>query len=111
MPSLAFLCLDGLHAPIHLGFYVGALKAVFLSSFSGITTSIPQESAACAFITRDQRLSSSRRLTQQPYSAQRGSFAASVWGHVNPSFSQLKYRVADKTKNCRLGHALKATIA
>ena len=25
--------------------------------------------------------------------------------------SQLKYRVADKTKNCRLGHALKATTA
>ena len=94
MLSLAFLCLDGLHAPSHLCFYVGALKAVFLSSFSGITTSIPQASAACAF-TRDQRLSSSRRLaaqnrhrtrrtraTQQPYSAQRGSFAASVWGHV-----------------------------
>ena len=52
MLSLAFLCLNGLHAPSHLCFYVGALKAVFLSSFSGITTSIPQESAACAFITR-----------------------------------------------------------
>ena len=63
MLSLAFLSLDGLHAPSHLCFYVGALKAVFLSSFSDITTSFPQESAACAFITRDQRLSSSRRLT------------------------------------------------
>ena len=95
MLSLAFLCLDGVHAPSHLCFSVGALKAVFLSSFSGITTSFPQESAACALITRDQTLSSSRRLaaqnrhrihrtraTQQPYSAQRGSFAASVWGHV-----------------------------
>ena len=83
MLSLEFLCLDGLHAPSHLCFYVGALRAVFLSSFSGITTSIPQEPAACAFITRDQRLSPSRRLsaqtrhrthrtraTQQPHSAQ-----------------------------------------
>ena len=95
MLSPEFLCLDGLHAPIHLCFYVRALKGVFFSSFSGIATSIPQESAACVFITRDQRLSSSRRLsaqnrhrthrtraTQQPYSAQRWSFAASVWGHV-----------------------------
>ena len=60
-------------------------KATFLSSFPGITASTLQESAACAFITRDQKLSSSRRLsaqtrhrthrtraTQQPYSAQPG---------------------------------------
>ena len=80
-----FLCLDSLHAPTHLWFYVSTLKAVFLSSYTGITTSTPQESAACAFITRDQRLSSSRclsaqtrhrthrsRATQQSYSAQPG---------------------------------------
>ena len=93
-----FLCLDVLHAPIHLWFYVSALKAVFLSSFSGITTSILQESAACAFITRDQRLGPSRRLsaqtrhrthrtraTQQPYSAQpevvRGFRLRTYWSH------------------------------
>ena len=77
-----FLCLDSLLAPTHLWFYVSTLKAVFLSSYSGITTDIPQESAACAFITRDQRLGSSRclsahrthrtRATQQSYSAQPG---------------------------------------
>ena len=56
---------DVLRAPIHLWFYVSALKAVFLSSFSGITTSILQESAACAFINRDHRLGPSRRLAAQ----------------------------------------------
>ena len=101
MLSPEFLCLDGLHAPIHLCFYVRALKAMFISSFSGITTSTLQESAACAFITRDQRLSSSRRLSaqtrhrthrtraiQQSSSAQRGSFTASVWGHVKLLYLQ-----------------------
>ena len=61
------------------------LSVSSLSSFSGITTSVLQESAACAFITRDQKLSSSRRLsaqtryrtrrtkaTQQAYSARPG---------------------------------------
>ena len=66
MLSLKFLCLDGLHAPSPLCFYVGGLKAMFLSSFSGITTSIPQESAACAFITRDQRLSFSDACQLRP---------------------------------------------
>ena len=63
--SSEFLYLDALHAPTYLWFYVGALKAVFLSSFAGITTCILQTSAACAFITRDQKLSSSRRLSAQ----------------------------------------------
>ena len=95
MLSSEFLCLDALHAPTYLWFYVGALKAVFRSSFSGITTSILQVSAACAFITRDQKLSSSRRLSAQTrhrthrlhtepeqlnnlIQLSRGSFAASV---------------------------------
>ena len=90
MLSSEFLCLDSLHAPTHLWFYSARSRPCF-SSFSGITTSIPQEPAACAFITRDQRLSSSRRLsahtrhrthrtqaTQHLIQLSRGSFAASV---------------------------------
>ena len=51
--------------PIYLWFYVGALKAAFVSSFSGITHFITYISAACAFITRDQPLSSPRQLSAQ----------------------------------------------
>ena len=54
---------SNLRALLSLWFDVGALKAVFLSSFSGITTSVLQVSAACAFITRDQKLSSSGQLS------------------------------------------------
>ena len=72
-----------LHAPTHLWFYVSALKAVFLSSFSGIKTFLFSKNRLLVrSFTRDQRLSFSKRLTthrthrtratQQPYSAQPG---------------------------------------
>ena len=51
--------------PIYLWFHVSALKAAFVSSFSGITHFITYISAACAFITRDQPLSSPRQLSAQ----------------------------------------------
>ena len=63
MLSSECLCLDT--CPIYLWFYVGALKAAFISSFSGITHFITYISAACAFITRDQPLSSPRQLSAQ----------------------------------------------
>ena len=64
MLSCECLCLDT--CPIYLWFYVGALKAAFIiSSFSGITHFITYISAACAFITRDQPLSSPRQLSAQ----------------------------------------------
>ena len=78
---------------ISLGSHVSALKAIFLSSFTGIRTSITHMSAACAFITRDQQLSSPKSSSgQTSYSdlvqlsnlSQLGkvSFAASVWGRI-----------------------------
>ena len=56
-------CVDT--CPIYLWFCVGALKAAFISSFSGITHFITYVSAACAFITRAQPLSSPRQLSAQ----------------------------------------------
>ena len=46
-------------------FLVEVLKAVLLSSFSGITRSITYISAACAFITREQPLGSLKQLSAQ----------------------------------------------
>ena len=100
-----WLCLDVLHAPIHLWFYVSVLEAMFLSSFPGITTSILQGSAACALITRDQRLDSSRpqtghrthRTRDHLIQLIRGSFAASGWGRI-----EARARSGGATEVCKI---------
>ena len=50
-------------------FLDGLLKAILLFYFSGITTSITHISAACAFITRDQQLSSSKTAVSSDQTA------------------------------------------